>query len=254
MQSHWGMNQKLSHIIAKLHSFPNPHDIVTMKYARANLVDLTSNQTIGGIKTFANPPKMNGAGIAEGSIPSTSLMGWKDETNLITVLQNEVEEILGEESKSDDASKKDEMDDDGASEVSEMSEMSHTMSKHSQEMEMECLVKTPFEDIGRPRFINLQATKYVLPDYSILTSGYFINFVIEEGMTDIYIPKTIHAGQDIRFFNTSSREVKIHCPFPPFNPFYSPTGETNNFVMVAKSVFIFTVVKLTDGTKLIFVQ
>ena len=64
---------------------------MTIKYARANLVDLTSNQTIGGIKTFTNTPKMSGTGIDEESIPATSLMGWKDETNLVTLLQYEVE-------------------------------------------------------------------------------------------------------------------------------------------------------------------
>jgi len=112
--------------------------------------------------------------------------------------------------------------------------------------------KIPFPVIGKPLYIHL-GSQTTLPDFSILTSGYFINFIIEGIITDVTIPDTIQSGQDVRLFNTCSTSVNIICPFQAFNPFYSPNG-TNVFVILPKSVFEFTVIQITTGEKYIFVK
>ena len=112
--------------------------------------------------------------------------------------------------------------------------------------------KIPFPVIAKPLYFHL-GSQTTLPDFSILTSGYFINFIIEGIITDVTIPDTIQSGQDVRLFNTCNTPVNVRCPFPAFNPFYSPNG-TFLFVILPKSVFEFTVVQITTGEKCIFVK
>ena len=112
--------------------------------------------------------------------------------------------------------------------------------------------KIPFSVIGKPLYIHL-GSQTTLPDFSILTCGYFINFIIEGIITDVTIPDTIQNGQDVRLFNTCNTPVNICCPFPAYNPFYSPNG-MNLFVILPKSVFTFTVIQTTTGEKYIFAK
>ena len=112
--------------------------------------------------------------------------------------------------------------------------------------------KIPFSVIAKPLYVHL-GSQTTLPDFSILTCGYFINFIIEGIITDVTIPDTIQSGQDVRLFNTCSVPVNVICPFQAFNQFYSPNG-TNVFVILPKSVFEFTVIQITTGEKYIFVK